>query len=139
MRVPGLSALGANSNYALIGSTTTHPSNHFGVLAFNTNLTNLAAAYHNEFPALDVIGVNDMSLVRGGLFDIDANWQQDHIEHRLGINTDIRANDCFGRRNFIPRDTAVRDRWIDLCGQNGISCRLEKENTCREHYHLTLQ
>jgi hypothetical protein len=139
VRIPNLLLLGTGTNYALIGTTPEHPLNHYGISAFNTGLANLAADYHNRFPALDVIGINDMSLVRGGLFDIDANWQPDHMTHRKGRNADIRANSCFNRPNFIPDDTAVRMAWLDFCGQNGITCQLKFENTCREHYHLILQ
>jgi len=140
VRIPNLLLLGAGSNYALIGggaAAPAHPVNHYGTITFITNLTNLAANYHNDFPALDVIGINDMSLVRGGLFDINNNWAQPHMEHRVGINADIRANSCFNRTNFIPDDTTVRMRWVFLCGQNSINCRLEFPNTCSEHYHLT--
>lgn len=84
-----------------------------------------------------MIGINDMSLVRGGLFDINNNWAQPHMEHRVGINADIRANSCFNRTNFIPDDPTVRDMWVIFCGQNSINCRLDFPNTCSEHYHLT--
>ncbi|MGH9788516.1 MAG: hypothetical protein ACRD4U_07435, partial [Candidatus Acidiferrales bacterium] len=151
VQVAGLTALGAGGSYALIGATASHPNNHFGTLTFNARLSNLAAAYHNEFPELDVIGINDMSLVRGGLFDIDVFWQPPHDQHRLGINADVRASvtpppggqppACGPGRdnNAIPVDVAVRLRWVQLCGNNSINCALEFQHDCREHYHLTSQ
>ena len=83
-----------------------------------------------------------MSLVNGGLFDINHNWQQPHMEHREGRNADVRTEpsihipSCSGKPNAIPNDTGVRARWANLCDFNNITCRLEKVNTCKEHYHL---
>ncbi len=35
------------------------------------------------------LSVNDMSLPKGGLFDIGANWKPEHDSHRLGTDADI--------------------------------------------------
>jgi hypothetical protein len=36
-----------------------------------------------------VLGINDMSLAMGGLFDICGNWQPGHTFHRVGASVDI--------------------------------------------------
>jgi len=38
---------------------------------------------------IESLGVNDMSLVNGGLFDIDADWDTPHNLHRSGTSVDI--------------------------------------------------
>ena len=35
------------------------------------------------------LGINDMSLIWGGLFDIDDDWMTPHITHRKGTSADI--------------------------------------------------
>ncbi len=39
-----------------------------------------------------VLGINDMSLENGGLFDICGNWQKGHTYHRIGASVDIDKN-----------------------------------------------
>lgn len=36
-----------------------------------------------------VLGINDMNLPNGGLFDICSNWQAGHTFHRIGASVDI--------------------------------------------------
>ena len=36
-----------------------------------------------------IVGVNDMSLEKGGVFDIDADWMKPHGLHRNGVAADI--------------------------------------------------
>jgi hypothetical protein len=38
------------------------------------------------------LGVNDMSLRYGGLFDICSNWRTPHLSHRLGLGVDIDSS-----------------------------------------------
>ena len=45
-----------------------------------------------------LLRVNDMSLPRGGLFDVDNNWTGPHDGHRLGREADIGFN---GVRNGV--------------------------------------
>src|SRR5256712_11538146 len=89
--VNGLSELGASADYSLVGSTTTHPNNHFGTSAALANLPLIASDYLNQFPGADILRYNDMSLVDGGKFDLSNDWSSsgDHAEHRIGINCDV--------------------------------------------------
>jgi hypothetical protein len=86
--VPGLASLGGGSNYSLVGSTTTHPSNHYGTPTANSDLVNIANQYAAAFPG-GSLNYNDQSLIQGGLFDINTDWATPHVEHRLGINCDV--------------------------------------------------
>lgn len=36
-----------------------------------------------------LLSINDMSLIKGGLFDIDAQWTTPHSSHREGKDADI--------------------------------------------------
>ncbi|MGI0015222.1 MAG: hypothetical protein ACREBU_17545 [Nitrososphaera sp.] len=36
-----------------------------------------------------VLGINDMSLFDGGLFDICNTWQRGHTYHRIGASVDV--------------------------------------------------
>lgn len=50
------------------------------------------------------LGINDMSLKYGGLFDICSNWQPAHISHRLGLGVDIDSSSAtpFGGGTPVP-------------------------------------
>ena len=50
----------------------------------------LAFAFYQEFDK--PLHVNDMSLVSGGLFDINDNWQTPHSMHRDGRNADLNRS-----------------------------------------------
>ncbi len=44
-------------------------------------------------PGYQVLEYNDISLIYGGLFDIRANWQPPHYEHRVGTEVDFSNAD----------------------------------------------
>jgi len=82
------------------GVTTTHPINHFASGELHVFVRKMAT-YYNLLAADAVkgtIGINDMSLERGGLFDIDGAWtpaNPGHFRHRFGTDADI---DRFAQR-----------------------------------------
>lgn len=91
VRVPNLVTLGAGTGYSLVGSTTTHPDNHYVTASTRTHLQNIALDWHNaQGPTLRY---NDCSLIQGGRFDISANWSGSHAEHRVGTNCDLSNSD----------------------------------------------
>jgi hypothetical protein len=47
------------------------------------------AKEYNDTVGPAVIGVNDISLPDGGVFDIDGNWAPSHWYHRIGCGVDI--------------------------------------------------
>lgn len=88
--VPGLEPLGSSIVYNLSQSpdaAITHPKNHYGVPDTNDKIFNVAFEYLYETDA--ILGINDMSLEKGGLFDIDADWLPPHSSHRVGKSVDI--------------------------------------------------
>ena len=69
------------------GVTSMHSGNHYSTLTTQNEIVTVAAEY------LDItgyyLGINDMSLVYGGVFDITNNWNTPHLSHRIGHSTDI--------------------------------------------------
>ena len=97
VRVPGLADLPASANYDLVGQTTNHPINHFGAAATITSLQTIATNYEalktaNKTPGWPRLAYNDISLERGGIFDISGGWAPPHITHRVGATVDFRIN-----------------------------------------------
>jgi hypothetical protein len=120
--VPGLVLLGSGSNYSLVGSTATHPSNHYGTPTANSDLATIANQYAAAFPG-GSLNYNDQSLIQGGLFDINADWTTPHVEHRLGINCDVSETN-------IP--AANRPTLTAIFTNNGSPNYLDEGN----HWHL---
>jgi hypothetical protein len=93
VKVLGLFDLGAGGSYRLTGSTSTgaHPANHYGTDSTIVNTNYMANDYYEQFSA--TIGINDMSLPWGGLFDIGqpygSFWSTPHSSHRKGTSVDI--------------------------------------------------
>lgn len=86
--IGGLIPLPSGSTYTLIGQTTTHADNHYGRLSLVSSLQAVAQNFHQL--TWITIGINDMSLMHGGLFDVRANWAPPHGSHRVGEDADIR-------------------------------------------------
>lgn len=95
--VPNLQEIPSSAFYRLTGvypngstdpDTQFHPQNHF-VSSNGFRAVFLAIAFQEEFQA--TLGLNDNSLPRGGLFDLDLDWDNasGHNLHRLGNSADI--------------------------------------------------
>lgn len=127
-RVPGLQLLADGTNYVKVGGTCRHhgpstteptacrtPDNdHWATTGMIQTINTIAdsfATYYSDFK----IRVNDISLPRGGGFDVGGNWEDDiidkfasrdtcnlvgHCEHREGNIADI---------SFLVRDRLGRD------------------------------
>ena len=97
VRVPGLQLLPTSTNYDQVGGTVRHtgpPSqtpndNHYGTPEMLAILADLAVAVDSLDDGSRLV-VNDMSLPRGGLFDIEGNWIPSHVTHRVGLDADIQ-------------------------------------------------
>ncbi len=88
VKVPDLVELPANpSKYTIIGTTTKHISNHYLTEASVEALNELLKIMKAE--GWTNPGINDASLVWGGLFDIGGSWTPSHHEHREGNEVDI--------------------------------------------------
>ena len=97
VRVPGLGSMGESDAWRLTGQTTNHPVNHYGTYTTIGNIGNMAADYYQQFDA--TLGINDMSLPDGGMFDICGTYNPTdtclnapnggHSSHRKGTGVDI--------------------------------------------------
>jgi len=108
--VPGLINLGdvrpkpgMSLPFRLDGQTGTHEDNHWGTANTVGNIQLVAQDILNLYGA--PLGINDMSLRQGGLFDICATWNPSdrcppraplggHILHRTGTSVDIDQRAC---------------------------------------------
>ena len=89
IRVPGLEALtgSAIGSWQLTGQTGAHSSNHYGTPYANSRIRAMATEYFDFYG--ESIGINDMSLSGGGLFDHQGTWAPPHNSHRTGTSVDI--------------------------------------------------
>ena len=84
-----------------------HPDNHWASTETFNNIQLVALDFFDAFDA--TLGINDMSLRRGGLFDICGTWNAastcaqavsgGHQSHRIGTSADIDSQAC---RGLIP-------------------------------------
>jgi hypothetical protein len=68
----------------------------YGTSSAQSNLGNIAAWY-NFLTFGSVLSINDMSLIKGGLFDVKSNYSTPHSWHRSGTSVDINKDsngDC---------------------------------------------
>lgn len=91
-----------------------------------------------------VLSINDMSLLRGGLLDIEGNWKPGHTFHRTGQNADLNRES-----DLLCGKDKVLQRLIDAkipkpTARNGG--RMESAMVCRPcgkkadcQYHLVIQ
>ena len=125
-------------NYRFIGTTTSHPKNHFGTVRTVTGLGRIAQDYNNEYynggipPLSEKIAYNDMSLAFGGKFDLDRKWlnSSSHHEHREGINCDVRS------RN-IPLNR--RAKLNDFFRERGSNRTKDETRSRAPHWHLRFE
>ncbi len=91
VRVPGLIELGPSNFYRLTGDTDAHRKNHFAAEKALSGAFDIAFDFFEAFGK--TLGINDMSLPSGGLFDIGPPkyffWQTSHVLHRVGKSVDI--------------------------------------------------
>lgn len=92
--LPPRQATDQDDYVTLRGGTDTHPEGHWATRASLDTLREIA----REYRALTgrPLSVNDLSLPRGGLFDINGGYAPPHRTHRIGTDADInRAGvDC---------------------------------------------
>jgi hypothetical protein len=132
VQVPGLVDLAAvpTNFFRLTGRLSQHPDHHWGTADTVANIQLVALDFLEAFGA--TLGINDLSLPWGGLFDICGTWNQNHRcpphapdgghkSHRTGTGVDIDRTACVdpnlqGRcdqtvsvpRNFIQRRCFAR-------------------------------
>jgi len=77
--------------------------------------------------------LNDASLIWGGVFDLDADWEDPHEEHKRGSVIDIRANSKTGA---IPPINF--DKFIKLAKYYGAHARIHSPGSSNQHFHVRL-
>jgi hypothetical protein len=133
VKVSGLASFASSpTDYRLVGSKPAHSENHFGTPFMNTALISIAKEYAAEFPGY-IVSYNDMSLVEGGVFDLNGNWTPPHCGHSsMGggtNNVDLDLVDSSGTA-LIPRASWARLEQIII--QNGGLVCVRHSN----HWHL---
>ena len=71
---------------------------YFGTSDAISNLTAIAEIYNDL--SNNLLSVNDMSLPKGGLFDINSDYATPHIWHRVGQSADINTTQGGCRVNY---------------------------------------
>jgi len=102
VKVPGLIEFGTGDYWTLTGFTSNqgknHLSNHWCTQKMKDSLSAALKDFYDWSGSEEggdqyiKLGVNDMSLLWGGLFDISGNWNIDHPSHsfhRVGLSVDI--------------------------------------------------
>jgi hypothetical protein len=139
--VSGLAATpGPSPYYSLPGGKPIHPNNHFAFPYVNTALVSIAQDFANAFPGNTLL-YNDLSLVAGGIFDIDAiasapgvgNWAPPHCGHlSLGggtNNADIMISG-YSLTGSVPKPVYKTLKDI-ITKYHGTICVTHKD-----HWHL---
>ena len=142
--------------YALIGRDGFHPNNHYLTSDALTRLIILAGRYRDKFPNNPALHLNDASLGRGGMFDINfapytdkkgvyhsrtpggvpgSWWVAPHSEHKRGTVIDIRAN---GGDGSIPVDEEHFEAFEDIAQRLGTDAEIHSPDTSNQHYHVRL-
>jgi hypothetical protein len=127
VKVPDLVSLGGFISYQLVGSLDAHPANHYGTASTVTNAGNVADAYY--VATGELLGINDMSLVWGGLFDINGDWSTPHGSHRKGMSVDIDLcalstipNDPNPKTCVVAYDAESDDPIYHTCSEKNYVC-----------------
>lgn len=138
--IRNLQSLQADPSYVLIRSNSdqNHPANHYVTAIVQEKIQGLAQDYHGEFPNDPLLHLNDASLIRGGLFDLGANWSSQprgHSTHRNGTDVDVRANEFYHN----PNESVPSFNYVDfmrLATSHGCNAQIHSGATANEHFHL---
>lgn len=138
--IKDLQPLRTDPNYVLIpNADQKHPSNHYVTETTQRKISKLAAYYHQTFPNDPPLYLNDASLVRGGLFDLAANWSSSprgHSTHRFGTDIDVRANEFYHN----PLESIPVSNYVDLMNtiapRHGCNAQIHSGATQNEHFHF---
>ena len=133
--VQDLKLLPNSTLYQFIGDTDAHPDNHYISGLAAKKIDNIAFVYREEFPKDKVLHINDISLQRGGLFDISGKWKPSHKTHNKGTDIDIRANEFVGK---TPGDIPKRNYkdFYRISKRHGCLAVREFADQPKEHFHL---
>lgn len=130
VKMPILGSMPESFYWRLTGLGTEHSDTHYGTAETLENTMAIALDFYEQFSA--TLGINDMSLEWGGLFDINGNWIPPHRSHRRGMSVDIDR--C--ARSSIPDNPNERGH----CPEGWISVPRDRLRVlCRKHKATLLQ
>ena len=123
----------------LIGGTASHPlgNNHSGTLPFLSKFNQVVTQYDSEFSCVDrysYIGINDMSLPLGGVFDVGADWAPPHASHDRGTAVDVKWKP-YPQPNSIIDIPFIVNRFLEICLEKGLPFAI-KENIGTDNQHI---
>lgn len=139
--IKDLQLLQADPSYVLItpNADQNHPSNHYVTGRAQEKIQGLATDYHELFPNNPLLYLNDSSLIRGGVFDLAANWSSQprgHSTHQRGTDIDVMANEFY----HDPAKSIPSYNYVDLMNvvapENGCNAQIHSGATPNEHFHL---
>jgi len=146
--VEGLQALPAGTSYDLVGATPFHTNNHYGIPGVVTALQRIAYDYYNATHRVQNIVThgkpidqnhmrlryNDMSLIAGGLFDINGQWGKTggHASHTCGVDADVGNTDA--TRTFSINEDDLNN--IIINDFSGAFLIHEDRGGGNEHLHI---
>lgn len=117
--------------YEFVGETPEHPENHYVSLGMKSKLTTIGKEWDEACHNSATLKYNDMSLVWGGLFDLNNNWTTPHTTHRFGNNADVS-------KKWVKKGN--REKLIRLMCKH---VRVQSEGNVipekEPHFHLTLK
>ena len=123
------------ATYTLVGVTGNHKSNHWFSSASVVTLGKVADAMFNT--GWGAVGVNDGSLVWGGLFDIKGGWTPSHHEHRAGTEVDLSVTNPRQVTNEQKKKT-----YAELCKKDNTAFSIQtlwhQDDGYPEHFHMYL-
>ena len=127
IKVPDLMSLGISGQgcWNLVGShgepgvTSLHYDNHYGTSSTIARVAAMACDYYeNTNIAIDI---NDLSLERGGVFDIENNWKKPHSLHRKGKSVDVNHR-------------GVKEKLLDKLAEKDYGCSRREKDIGKIHY-----
>jgi murein endopeptidase len=66
-----------------------HTNNHYLSPAVLQHVESFATSVSQLTGGKILVGLDDMSLVRGGIFDLDGDFESPHVLHRQGHDVDV--------------------------------------------------
>ncbi len=141
VRYSDISSYSGHSTNVFIGQTKTHPSNHHGTVLLKNAISGITQQYHDEFGCYDEyqrVGVNDMALEFGGVFDLypyGPEWAPGHKTHDHGKAVDFRCKPP-PKENSVIYDDRIIERFEEICELHGLYfTEREDKGKSNEHIH----
>ena len=122
-------------SYTLVGQTANHASNHWFL---RPSLDTLNKVVDTMFKTgWGTVGINDGSLIWGGLFDIKGGWSPSHSEHRTGNEVDISVTNP-----GLVSPAKKKSTYAELCKKENTAFSLQTlwhvDDGYPEHFHMYL-